>query len=226
MSNNAAFPVEPRKTPSSFLDMFTPVGEEDVKKVIVSSPTKSCSQDPWPTFLVKQYLDILIVPITKIVNLSLATGEFPSKFRTAVVTPLHKKPSLPREGLSNYRPVSGLSFISKVIEKPSLPREGLSNYRPVSGLSFISKVIERIVAIQLNKHIVKNDLENAYQSAYRTGHSTETALLKLKNDIQLNLAENKATAVILLTCPLPLIQLISCLWLTDWQLGLGYVLLL
>ena len=68
----------------------------------------------------------------------------------------------------------------------------------MSGLSFISKVIERIVAIQLNKHIVKNDLENAYQSAYRTGHSTETALLKLKNDIQINLAENKATAVILL----------------------------
>ena len=68
----------------------------------------------------------------------------------------------------------------------------------MSGVSFISKVIERIVAIQLNKHIVKNDLENAYQSAYRTGHSTETALLKLKNDIQINLAENKATAVILL----------------------------
>ena len=156
----------------NFLDMFTPVGEEDIKKVIVSSPTKSCSLDPWLTFLVKQYLDILIVPITKIVNLSLATGEFPSKFRTAVVTPLH--------------------------QKPSLSRDGLSNYRPVPGLSFISKVIERIVAIQLNKYILKNDQENAYQSAYRTGYSTETALLKLKNDIQIYLAENKATAFILL----------------------------
>ena len=153
-TNNTAFPVEPRKTPSSFLDKFTPVGEEDVKKVIVSSPTKSCSLDPWPNFLVKQYLDILIFPITKIVNLSLATGDFPAKFRTAVVTPLHKQ--------------------------PSFRSEGLSNYRPVSGLSFISKVIERIIAIQLNKHIVKNDLENTYHSAYRTGHSTQTAQLKLK----------------------------------------------
>ena len=94
---------------------------------------------------------MLIVPITKIVNLSLGTGEFSAKFRTAVGTPLHKK--------------------------PILPREGLSNYRLVSGLSFISKVIEHRVAIQHNKYIVKNNLENTYQLAYRTGHSTETALL-------------------------------------------------
>ena len=100
------------------------------------------------------------------------TGEFPEEFRTAVITPLHKK--------------------------PSLPREGFGNYRPVSGLSFISKVIERIVAKQLNKHIVNNGLQNIYQSAYKAGHSTETALLKLKNDIQINMAENKATAVVLL----------------------------
>ena len=152
--------------------MFSPVSQDDVKKIILSSPTKSCSLDPWPTFLVKKHLDILIVPITEIVNLSLSTGEFPKRFRTAVVTPLHKK--------------------------PSLPREGFGNYRPVSGLSFISKVIERIVAKQLNKHIVNNGLQNIYQSAYKAGHSTETALLKLKNDIQINMAENKATAVVLL----------------------------
>ena len=125
----------------------------------------------WPTFLVKKYLDILIVPITKIVNLSLSTGEFPERFRTAVVIPLHKK--------------------------PSLPTDVLGNYRQVSGLSFISKIIECTVAKQLNPHIVDNGLENTYQSAYRAGHSTETALLKLKNDIQINMAENKATAVLL-----------------------------
>ena len=170
--SNASFPVEPEMTQCSYFDMFTAVCEDDVKKIILSSPTKSCLLDPWPTFLVKKYLDILIVPITKIVNLSLSTGEFPERFRTAVVTPLHKK--------------------------PSLPTDVLGNYRPVSGLSFISKVIERIVAKQLNTHIVDNGLENTYQSAYRAGHSTETALLKLKNDIQINMAENKATAVVLL----------------------------
>ena len=159
-------------TQCSYLDMFTAVCEDDVKKIILSSPTKSCLLDPWPTFLVKKYLDILIVPITKIVNLLLSTGEFPERFRTAVVTPLHKK--------------------------PSLPTDVLGEYRPISGLSFISKVIERIVAKQMNTHIVDNSLENTYQSAYRAGHSTETALLKLKNDIQINMAENKATAVVLL----------------------------
>ena len=154
-------------TQCSYLDMFTAVCEDDVKKIILSSPTKSCLLDPWPTFLVKKYLDILIVPITKIVNLSLSTGEFPERFRTAVVTPLHKK--------------------------PSLPTDVVGNYRTVSGLSFISKVIERIVAKQVNTHIVDNGLENTYQSAYRAGHSTE-----VKNDIQINMAENKATAVVLL----------------------------
>ena len=104
----------------------------------------------------QQYLDILIVSITKILNLSLSTGEFPERFRTAVVTPLHKK--------------------------PSLLTDVLCNYRPVSGLSFISKVIERIVAKQMNTHIVDNGLENTYQSASRAGHSTKTALLKLKNE--------------------------------------------
>ena len=124
-------------TPCSYLDVFIPVSQDDVKKIILSSPTKSCSLDSWPTFLVKKHLDILIVPITEVVNLSLSTGEFPEKFRTAVVTPLHKK--------------------------PSLPREGFGNYRPVSGLSFVSKVIERIVAKQLNEHIVANGLQTIYQ---------------------------------------------------------------
>ena len=68
----------------------------------------------------------------------------------------------------------------------------------MSGLCFISKVIERAVAGQLTKHIVNSGLENNLQSAYRANHSTETALLKLKNDVQLNLAENKSTALILL----------------------------
>ena len=98
-----------------YLDVFIPVSQDDRKKIILPSPTKSCSLDPWPTLLVKKYLDILIAPITEIVKLS--TGEFPENFRTAVVTRLHKKTSLPREGFGNYRPVSGLSFISKVIER-------------------------------------------------------------------------------------------------------------
>ena len=48
--SNACFPVEPGMTPCSYLDMFTAVCEDAVKKIILSSPTNSCSIDPWPTF--------------------------------------------------------------------------------------------------------------------------------------------------------------------------------
>ncbi len=151
---------------------FAPVSEDDVRKVIMSSPTKSCSLDSFPTFLVKDCLSILLQPITRMVNLSLSRGVFIDKFKQAIVTPL--------------------------IKKPSLFKDDLRNYRPISGLSFISKVIERVVAKQLKSHLSSNNMDNIHQSAYKSGHSTETALLKIKNDISLNLAQGKPTALVLL----------------------------
>ena len=59
----------------------------------------------------------------------------------------------------------------------------MKNYRPVSNLSFTSKVLERVVAKQLIAHIHHNNLHEIMQSAYKYGHSTETALLRVKNDI-------------------------------------------
>ena len=105
-------------------------------------------------------------------NCSLLEGAVPDGFKSAVVTPL--------------------------IKKSSLSKDELKNYRPVSGLSFISKLVERVVASQFSKHVSLHGLENEYQSAYRRGHSTETALLSIKNQIHLSLAREEATAVVLL----------------------------
>ena len=58
----------------------------------------------------------------------------------------------------------------------------LKNYRPVLGLNFISKTIERVVSKQLKHHLIVNELDNINQSAYKTGYSTETALLKITDD--------------------------------------------
>ena len=99
------------------------------------------------------------------VNCSLCEGLVPDDFKKAVVTPL--------------------------IKKASLPVEDLKNYYPVSGLSFISKLVECVDAKQLVDHIHRHGLDNSYQSAYKSGHSTETALLSIKNDIE-------ATALVLL----------------------------
>ena len=165
-------PIERPNVIAPDFSTFATVSEGDVRKIIMHSPTKSCSLDPIPTFLVKECLDILIQPITQMVNLSLNEGVFIDPFKQAIVTPL--------------------------IKKPSLAKDDLKNYRPVSGLSFISKVVERVVASQLKSHLAVNNLDNMNQSAYKAGHSTETALLKIKNYISFNLAQNKPTALVLL----------------------------
>ena len=108
--------IPPMCTPPN-LPRFTDVSENKVLKIIKKSTSKSCLLDPVPTFLLKDCVEILLPSITKLVNLSLAEGVFPQKFKKAVVTPLIKKASLPNEDLQKYRPVSGLCFMSKLVER-------------------------------------------------------------------------------------------------------------
>ena len=58
------------------------------------------------------------------------------------------------------------------------------NYRPVSYLPFLSKLVEKCVLIQFNNHLKLNTLNAEHQSAYKEGHSCETLLMKIDNDIQ------------------------------------------
>ena len=74
----------------------------------------------------------------------------------------------------------------------------MKNYRPVSNLSFLSKVLEKVVVNQLNTHINSSNTSNQYQSAYRKFHSTETALLKIHSDILASMDAGKVTALTLL----------------------------
>ena len=81
--------------------------------------------DPIPTGLVKDNVSILAPVIADIVNLSITTGVFPSAFKKALVTPILKKTSLDQNELNNYRPVSKLSFVSKIAEKSNQIKSGL-----------------------------------------------------------------------------------------------------
>ena len=159
------------KEPPTF-SSFQVVTDTEVLKFIKESPSKTCSLDPCPTHIVKQCIDILLPSLTKLVNLSLKNGIFPNPFKQAIVTPL--------------------------LKRSTLSKEDLKSYRPVSGLSFLSKLVERIVAAQIRSHMDSHDLGNIFQSAYKLGHSTETALLCIKNEIHLSLSKGMPTALVLL----------------------------
>ena len=83
--------------------------------------------------------------------------------------------------------------MNPLLKKTSLNPEILKNYRPVSNLSFLFKILEKVVLRQLSNHLLTNNLFYSHQSAYRAGHSTETALPKIINDLLSALDEDKVS---------------------------------
>ena len=74
----------------------------------------------------------------------------------------------------------------------------MNNFRPVSNLPFISKILEKIVLLQLQKHLVYNDLLEVCQSAYRRDHSTETAVLSVLGGLLVKADERRVSLIALL----------------------------
>src|SRR5438477_13044516 len=105
-------------------------------------------------------------------NLSLKTSVVPKCFKHALVTPL--------------------------IKNSKLDSNSMSSYRPISNLLYVSKLSERCVAKQLNAYLPSGAHYEAYQSAYRPHHSTETALLRVQNDILIRIDNKEVTILVLL----------------------------
>ena len=167
LSSNTSFAGNPLLT-------IEPVTDEFVLKISNNAPAKSCELDPIPTTLLYENLDILLPTITNIINTSLTTGIVPPDLKTAIVKPLLKKPSHDKQN-----------------------KKKLKNYRPISNLPFLSKILEKVVLHKLLSHLQENNLSNPIHSAYRAGHSTETVLLRIVNDI-LSALDNVNISVLLL----------------------------
>lgn len=151
---------------------FTPVTPAEVRKIITKSQSKSCELDPIPTWLLKECLDELLPFLTKVINYSMENASVPKSFKSSLIRPL--------------------------IKKSGLDENTLKNYRPVSNLTFVSKILEKIVDSRLESHLSTKHLHEVNQSAYRKFHSTETALIKVQNDILNSLDNDDATILVML----------------------------
>lgn len=163
--------LSPQNIPPSF-DRFSPATTNEVQAAILSSSDSTCSLDSIPTTILKSCLPSLLLPITTLVNLSLDENKFPDSYKHALVKPL--------------------------LKKFNLPPNDLTSYRPISNLNFISKIIERIIHNRLCTHLNSFPSLTPFQSAYRRLHSTETALLRIQNDLLQSVNNKKVSALILL----------------------------
>ena len=154
------------------LQEFRPLTLEETIKLVKSAAPKSCKLNPIPTIILLEHLDIIAPTLQEIINLSLLTGNMPQNMKEALLCPL--------------------------LKKPNLDLQQFKNFRLVSNLSFVSKLIERAVCDQLLEYKATTGKLDGMQSAYHADHSTEMALLKVKTDILNNMDNKKVNFLILL----------------------------
>ena len=120
------------------------LSQDTVKEYTCKPVKKSCNLDPLPASLMKNCLDMLLPTITNIVNLSLSTGTMPETLKVAELIP--------------------------ALKKHDADHEQFSNFRPISNLVMVSKVIEKAVSAQLTDHVGTHHLEEWFQSPYKIHH--------------------------------------------------------
>ena len=159
-------------TCTAVFDTFHPLSC-DVLSCLISTLNKTtCVLDPFPTKLFMSHLFYIIDIILCIVNLCFSSGVFLTACKSFIIFPL--------------------------IKKQGLDPDILKNYRPVANLSFMSKIIEKAIATQIHDHLINNDIVDNFQSAYKAGHSSETALLRVYNDIVTTIGRGNGAMLVLL----------------------------
>lgn len=146
------------------------VTEDEVVKLIREHTLKPSPLDFVPAFLIREYKQLFASCITRLANMSFSEGVFPTIFKTGRITPILKK--------------TGLS-----VSDPA-------NYRPITNLNTIGKILERLMLTRLKFIVDSSSNLNHKQSAYRTFHSTETAMTRVISDLRL-MAGNRKPAVLL-----------------------------
>jgi hypothetical protein len=164
--------VPPDSACSHYLSSFLPLTLSEVTELVKKCTSKSCSLDPIPTHVLKPVVHVMSSSLARLINLSFTTSTFPDPLKLAIIATLLKKSNLDPENLANFCPVSSLPFMSKLIEKAVLKR--------------------------LSTHLESSHLLVPFQSAYRSNHSTETALLRVFDDLVMTVDSGRAAVLTLL----------------------------
>ena len=151
---------------------FSMLDAASVHEMFVAVNKKYCSIDPMPINAIAKCSDLLEPYFLDIINMSLNSGVFPDSLKHAIISP--------------------------VLKDPSLDPEVLKHYRPISNTPFIAKLIEKTVLLQLNDHLRTKKLCTITQSAYKEGHSCETALLDLVNGVQSCIYQGEISVILML----------------------------
>ena len=85
-----------------------------------------------------------------------------------------------------------------LLKKVNADSDIFQNFRPVSNLKLLSKLVEKAVFVQLSEYLVNNELHEVFQSSYKSFHSTETSLLRVQNDILQSLDKKEWVIFVLL----------------------------
>ena len=130
---------------------FTPTNNSEILKIVQSlKSSKSCGHDDISMHLLKKIIFYIVSPLTHICNLSFTSGVFPNSLKIAKVIPIYKK------------------------DDPSQ----MNNYRPISLLPAISKILEKIAYERLYKFLNENHILNSNQFGFRQGYSTDYAIIQ------------------------------------------------
>ena len=154
------------------LTNFRLVELQELKDIVYSCTVKTTRHiDPLSSNIMSKSLDVLLPHLLDLVNSSLMSGSI--------------------DGMK-------FSFIKPLLKKFDLDFSEFLSFRPISNISFVSKLIERVVVKQLNEHMSLNNLHTESQHGYKSGHSTETLLLKFLNDILVAVDQSRGVVVLLI----------------------------
>ena len=133
---------------------------------------KSSRAAPISTAVVQQNIDLLAPILLHIINLSLTNNLFPEELKNLLITP--------------------------IIKNETKNQDEFQNYRPISNLEFLAKLLETIMYLQLSEHIESHQLHGRFQSAYKRYHSCETAMVHVVDDMQQILKSGKSVCLVML----------------------------